>query len=326
MIYSLGEKARIVNKREKSNPDYRNQLAECKKMAFLYGNLGKKTLVRTMQRAQKKGGDVDGNFLSLLEARLDVVLKRTFFFSTILAARQWIECGKIWVNNSPKTVSSYLLQPGDLISIKPAARKLWKEQWLQNSTTLFPRPRFPFSPDLMRRWKRWSELWSNSPTPGPDFSQHRFFSKEWNRFVKDSFLSHSALSSYFPGHSGKKKRFYAFLLLKPETVVTSWLNQPFHSRAQISSREWSLGDRSTGCQGLLEQQYQVIDGLYPLRWNKLFAEKNRLVKRHWRWSEMKPLHLECSYKHCTAFFLYPPQKLAWPASINLSFLKRALAP
>ncbi len=130
MIYPLHEKGKGANRRDRINDDYRNQLAECRKIALIYGNLQKKALVRAMSRAKGLGGDVDSNFLSLLETRLDVALKRAFFFPTIKAARQWIERGKLLVNNQPKTVSSYLLQPGDFITITPNARQIWRKQWV----------------------------------------------------------------------------------------------------------------------------------------------------------------------------------------------------
>jgi ribosomal 50S subunit-recycling heat shock protein len=63
-------------------------------------------------------------FFFLLEARLDVVMFRACFFSSIKSARQWINHNKILVNNQFINTSSYRLKPGDIISIKPKDRIL----------------------------------------------------------------------------------------------------------------------------------------------------------------------------------------------------------
>lgn len=133
MIYSLLAAQILQNKargdrRDRIADHYRNQLAEWRKIAFLYGGLPLKAALRLQRRAHLLGGDVDSNFLSLLESRLDVMLKRAFFFSTLKAARQWIQRGKIYVNNQRCTLAGTLLQPADIITISPAAAAEWKKE------------------------------------------------------------------------------------------------------------------------------------------------------------------------------------------------------
>ena len=76
----------------------------------------------------------------------------------------------------------------------------------------------------------------------------------------------------------------------------------------------------------LRQQSRVVDGSFQHRWNKIFIKKKLIVlkRKDWQWSCIKPIHFECSYKRPTAIYLYPPQKLVWPSSINVLLLKTAL--
>ena len=489
MIHSLHEKGKAGNRPDKINDDYRNQLAEWRKIALLYGDLPKKTIVRAMHRAKTLAGDVDSNFLSLLETRLDVALKRAFFFPTLRAARQWIKCGKILVNNLPITVSGCLLQPGDFISICPSAQSNWKKQCLRTLATmgnpqksvnedrgifsqnvkaenrsqpkknvstdvlsgnlnnpsdyqtgfanareqwdsLKKERRFPFSPSLMRKWKEWSQLWGNSrhssslrTPPGKkagrghrwEFSPPRSFPAGTEKGAEMGFMekagvanpidstemllyffSSSTFASYLsatkksdekvPAHI-KNKETHPFppapgssrehaptcnekerhlcagqvssppspmpllpsfsqsnrfslnhpLLLRPETAITDLLSgggmikqdigkkgTPYSSANIFTGKTASARESNKCCQLLHKEQSYVVDGLYSLRWSKVFATKKSGLekKHHWRWSCIKPLHLECSYKHYTFVFLYSPQKLAWPGSINVSFLRK----
>jgi small subunit ribosomal protein S4 len=67
----------------------------------------------------RKRGDIVANFLILLESRIDTILYRTGFVSSIFEARQVISHKKILVNNEIINIKSYLLQPSDILSIHP---------------------------------------------------------------------------------------------------------------------------------------------------------------------------------------------------------------
>ena len=178
MIYSLlagqilQSKAR-GDRRDRIADHYRNQLAEWRKIAFLYGGLGLKAALRLHRQAHLLGGDVDSNFLSLLECRLDVTLKRAFFFSTLKAARQWIQRGKIYVNNQRCTLAGALLQPADLITISPSATMEWRKSRLQTFSLMTEKGAFQFS---------WSPLnWNRVQQPNQ--ISHRVglpLANEWN--------------------------------------------------------------------------------------------------------------------------------------------------
>lgn len=67
----------------------------------------------------RKRGDIVANFLILLESRIDTILYRTGFVSSIFEARQIISHKKILVNDKVVNIKSYLLQPKDILSIHP---------------------------------------------------------------------------------------------------------------------------------------------------------------------------------------------------------------
>jgi ribosomal protein S4 len=120
-VYNNGDRFPIRIKNQ-----HKNELMEKRKIAIEYGNLSRDYLARLMQRSGKS------KFLSTLERRLDVVLKRALFFPSIWTARQWINQGKILVNYEICSYNSYLLQPGDLISIKEEYKSIWKKEWFKN--------------------------------------------------------------------------------------------------------------------------------------------------------------------------------------------------
>lgn len=74
----------------------------------------------------RKRGDIVANFLILLESRIDTILYRTGFVSSIFEARQVISHKKILVNNEVVNIRSYLLKSTDILSIHPNYYKVLK--------------------------------------------------------------------------------------------------------------------------------------------------------------------------------------------------------
>ena len=352
ILYSLQEKARVGSRRENIKSDYKNQLTECRKVAILYGNLSKKTLVCAMRQARQGGGDAELHFFSSLERRLDVALKRAAFFPTIKSARQWIRRGKILVNSQPVNAYSYLLQPADVISINPPAQAIWREQCAKflaqrtraqrsgvgiapqrggalQQSALAEKRRFPFSPPLMEKWKRWSKLWGSECHPRGCSAQHR-----WSIGGAGGPASPAECRSNYRG--GSALRYYGGLLEsvppvqmahRRETITSRWLRKAGErTSAALLARVAATSRHTLAWRWLHQQQAQVCDGLYAPRWSRVFAEKKPMARKmeDWRWSTLKPLHIECSYKHYSAIFLYAPQKLAWPCSIKSAHLQKAL--
>jgi small subunit ribosomal protein S4 len=69
-------------------------------------------------------GITGGNFLVLLERRLDNVVYRLGFTNTRNEARQLISHRHFLVNDKPVTIPSYLLKPGDTVELKEKSTKV----------------------------------------------------------------------------------------------------------------------------------------------------------------------------------------------------------
>lgn len=109
-----GEKEFKRKKRTLKKSNYLNLL----KLRTFYGNLGK----RKFKKLFKKRG-VDSNFLGrsfayFVESRLDVILYRANFFSSVIAAKQYINHGKVYVNGVLVKKPSFKVSVNDIITLK----------------------------------------------------------------------------------------------------------------------------------------------------------------------------------------------------------------
>jgi small subunit ribosomal protein S4 len=104
-------------KRSSLSDDYRERLFEKQKLRFNYG-ITEKQLVSYYKEAKRRVGSTGTLLLELLEARLDCVIYRLGFASTIPAARQIVNHGHILVNNKMINIPSFICKAGDVIIIK----------------------------------------------------------------------------------------------------------------------------------------------------------------------------------------------------------------
>jgi small subunit ribosomal protein S4 len=104
-------------KRTSLSDDYKDRLLEKQKLRFNYG-VTESQLVSYYKEAKRRKGSTGTLLLELLEARLDCVVYRLGFASTIPAARQIVNHGHILVNNRSINIPSFICQKGDVISIK----------------------------------------------------------------------------------------------------------------------------------------------------------------------------------------------------------------
>ena len=106
------------NKRKKFS-NYALQLEEKQKIMFHYG-LREKQLRRFIRDAKK--GNAAKNWINtlagLLELRLDNIVFRLGFAPSIRSARQLVSHGHIFVNRKKVNIGSFVLRPGDIISLK----------------------------------------------------------------------------------------------------------------------------------------------------------------------------------------------------------------
>ena len=129
-----GQHGKIIftkTKRSSLSDDYRERLLEKQKIRFNYG-LTEKQLISYYKEAKRKKGSTGTLLLELIEARLDCVVYRLGFASTIPAARQIVNHGHILVNNKPINIPSFICQSGDIITIKEKenSKKLISENFI----------------------------------------------------------------------------------------------------------------------------------------------------------------------------------------------------
>jgi small subunit ribosomal protein S4 len=101
--------------------EYRVQLREKQKAKRYYGVL-ERQFRRYFEKATRETGATGENLLRQLERRLDNVLYRLGFASTRAQARQFVAHGHVRVNGAKVDRPSYAVDPGDVITLKPASR------------------------------------------------------------------------------------------------------------------------------------------------------------------------------------------------------------
>jgi small subunit ribosomal protein S4 len=97
------------------------QLREKQKVRRIYGIL-ERQFKNYFHKATRIKGSTGENLLKLLERRLDNVVYRIGFGSTRAEARQLVTHRCILVNNKVVNIPSYLLSPGDVVSVREGAK------------------------------------------------------------------------------------------------------------------------------------------------------------------------------------------------------------
>lgn len=106
-----------MHARSKRPSNYGAALQAKQKIKHYYG-LGERQLRRTFDTVRHKGGDIGLMLLQLCERRLDNVVRRAGFTKTRPQARQGIAHGHFQVNGIKVTKPSYVLRPGDVITVR----------------------------------------------------------------------------------------------------------------------------------------------------------------------------------------------------------------
>jgi small subunit ribosomal protein S4 len=97
------------------------QLNEKQKVRRIYGVL-ERQFRNYFEKAMRIKGSTGENLLRLLERRLDNVVYRMGFGSTRAEARQLVRHRTILVNEKVANIPSYLVSPGDVVSIRDGAK------------------------------------------------------------------------------------------------------------------------------------------------------------------------------------------------------------
>ena len=104
--------------------DYGTQLEAKQKLKFYYGNMNERQFRNVFRKAFKKRGNTTENFIGFLERRLDTVIYRAKFATTVFSARQLINHGHIKVNGKKVNIPSYLVSDKDTIELKDKSKEL----------------------------------------------------------------------------------------------------------------------------------------------------------------------------------------------------------
>ena len=107
--------------RPRRQSDYAKQLREKQMVKRMYG-LRERQFRRMYRMAERSRGQTGQTLLSLLERRLDNVVFRLGFARTRPQARQFVSHGHVLVDGRRVNIPSYLVQPGQMVSIDTSIR------------------------------------------------------------------------------------------------------------------------------------------------------------------------------------------------------------
>jgi small subunit ribosomal protein S4 len=104
--------------------DYGIQLQAKQKLKGYYGNINERQFRNIYKKAAMQKGDTGENLIGLLERRLDAVVYRAKFSTTIFSARQLINHGHVKVNGKKVNIGSYIVNEDDIIEIRDKSKQL----------------------------------------------------------------------------------------------------------------------------------------------------------------------------------------------------------
>jgi len=109
---------KLKNSLPRKTSEFGGLLLAKQRLKAFYGQIAERQLIINYRYTKKLKGNRGIHFLKLLENRLDTVLFRMRFSNTFSEIRQFITHKHILVNGKIVKTPSYLLQPGDIISVK----------------------------------------------------------------------------------------------------------------------------------------------------------------------------------------------------------------
>lgn len=110
--------------RRRKKSDYGLQLEEKQKLKAIYGMISEKQLVKYYKEALRIPGNTAQHLAEMLECRLDTMVYRLKFGSSIFASQQLVAHGHVLVNGKKVDIRSFQVKPGMVISIREKSRKV----------------------------------------------------------------------------------------------------------------------------------------------------------------------------------------------------------
>lgn len=126
--YPPGQHGKDAQFKRGRGSDYAIQLREKQKARRIYGIL-ERQFRRYFGEALRRPGLTGSNLLSILETRLDNVIYRLGWADSRAQARLLVQHGHFAVNGRRTNIPSYLVRPGDVITVRDGSRnrKYFKE-------------------------------------------------------------------------------------------------------------------------------------------------------------------------------------------------------
>lgn len=119
--YPPGQHGKDAQFRRGRDSDYALQLREKQKARRIYGVL-ERQFRRYFREALRRPGLTGSNLLSILESRLDNVIYRMGWADSRNHARLLVQHGHFLVNGRRTDIPSYLVVPGDVITVREGSR------------------------------------------------------------------------------------------------------------------------------------------------------------------------------------------------------------
>src|SRR5215210_681169 len=116
--------------RGRRNTEYGVRLTEKQKLRYYYG-MQEKQFRRFFDMAKKSKGNTASSLMTILEQRLDNVLRRLGVGRTIWATRQIVNHGHVLVDGVKTDIASFLVKPGQVITFREKAHKVLRDNMEQ---------------------------------------------------------------------------------------------------------------------------------------------------------------------------------------------------
>jgi small subunit ribosomal protein S4 len=112
-----------TGRRQRRSGEYEIRLRAKQRVKLQYGLL-EKQFRRFFKEASRMPGPTGANLLQLLERRLDNAVYRIGLARTRPMARQLVSHGHVLVNDKKVDIPSFLVKPGDVITLAPVALRM----------------------------------------------------------------------------------------------------------------------------------------------------------------------------------------------------------
>lgn len=110
--------------RRRKKSDYGLQLEEKQKLKAVYGMISERQLTNFYKKALAMKGNTPQHLIEMLECRLDNLVYKLKFASTIFAAHQLVSHGHILVDGKKVDIRSYIVKPGQVVSVREKSRNM----------------------------------------------------------------------------------------------------------------------------------------------------------------------------------------------------------